>query len=148
MRALEHSLPLKLLMAREAVMERFRPHLQAAGVTEQQWRVLRALCETKEAEAGALAEAICLKMPSLSRILSDLSGNGLINRRSGTQDKRLRLVSITEKGRALVETMARHSEKEYAEIQSAVGPEAYDALMRDLQATIDKLNSLNRGVRD
>ena len=50
--------------------------------------------------------------------------------------------------RALVETMARHSEKEYAEIQNAVGPEAYDALMRDLQATIDKLNNLNQGVRD
>ena len=148
MRALEHSLPLKLLMAREAVMERFRPHLQAAGVTEQQWRVLRALCETQEAEAGALAEAICLKMPSLSRILSDLSGAGLINRRSGTEDKRLRLVSITEKGRGLVEKMARHSEHEYAEIQNAVGPGAYDALMRDLQATIDKLNNLNRGARD
>lgn len=148
MRALEHSLPLKLLMAREAVMERFRPHLQAAAVTEQQWRVLRALCETQEAEAGALAEAICLKMPSLSRILSDLSGEGLINRRNGTEDRRLRLVSITAKGRALVTKMARHSEKEYAQIQDVVGAEAYAALMRDLQATIDKLNSLNQDAPD
>lgn len=148
MRALEHSLPLKLLMAREAVMERFRPHLQAAGVTEQQWRVLRALCETEEAEAGELAEAICLKMPSLSRILSDLSGEGLINRRNGVEDKRLRLVSITAKGKALVGEMARQSEKEYAQIQSAVGPEAYAALMADLQAAIDKLNSLNQAAPD
>ncbi|MCP5082489.1 MAG: homoprotocatechuate degradation operon regulator HpaR [Alphaproteobacteria bacterium] len=148
MRALEHSLPLKLLMAREAVMERFRPHLLAAGVTEQQWRVLRALCEADEAEAGELAEAICLKMPSLSRILADLSGEGLINRRNGTEDRRLRLVSITEKGRALVAKMARHSEKEYAQIQNAVGAGAYAVLMNDLQATIDKLNSLNQPAPD
>lgn len=148
MRALEHSLPLKLLMAREAVMERFRPHLHAAGVTEQQWRVLRALCETEEAEAGELAEAICLKMPSLSRILSDLSGQGLINRRNGVEDRRLRLVSITPEGRALVAEMAHQSEKEYAQIQNAVGQEAYTALMADLQAAIDKLNSLNQAAPD
>lgn len=148
MRPLAQSLPLKLLMAREAVMERFRPHLKAAGVTEQQWRVLRALCESDELEAGELAEAICLKMPSLSRILADLSGQGLINRRDGVDDKRLRLVSITKKGRALVDEMARQSETEYAKIQAAVGPEAYAALMADLEAAITKLSSLDQGARD
>ena len=148
MRPLHQSLPLKLLMAREAVMERFRPHLLEAGVTEQQWRVLRALCEREEVEAGELAEAICLKMPSLSRIIADLSRERLINRRNGVDDKRLRLVSITPKGRAVVERMARHSEKEYAQIQEAVGAKAYAALMDDLETAITKLNSLNQGARD
>ncbi len=148
MRPLAQSLPLKLLMAREAVMERFRPHLKATGVTEQQWRVLRALCESDELEAGELAEAICLKMPSLSRIIADLSGRGLINRRNGKEDKRLRLVSITEKGRALVDEMARQSEAEYARIQGAVGAEAYAALMADLEAAITRLNSLDRVAPD
>ena len=148
MRPLAQSLPLMLLMAREAVMERFRPHLHAAGVTEQQWRVLRALCEADEMEAGALAEAICLKLPSLSRIIADLSAKKLINRRNGVEDKRLRLVSVTPQGRALVNKMARHSEVEYAEIQSAVGEEAYAALMADLQRTIDKLNSPGRAAPD
>ena len=148
MRPLAQSLPLKLLMAREAVMERFRPHLKATGVTEQQWRVLRALCESDELEAGELAEAICLKMPSLSRIIADLSGRGLINRRNGKEDKRLRLVSITEKGRALVDEMARQSEAEYARIQGAVGAEGYAALMADLEAAITRLNSLDRAAPD
>ena len=58
MRPLGQSLPLRLLMAREAVMERFRPHLNGAGITEQQWRVLRALCEVEEMDAGELAKAI------------------------------------------------------------------------------------------
>ncbi|MGH7006661.1 MAG: hypothetical protein ACREIP_22160, partial [Alphaproteobacteria bacterium] len=38
MRAFSRSLPMQLLRAREAVMQRFRPMLHQHGVTEQQWR--------------------------------------------------------------------------------------------------------------
>ena len=39
------NLPLLLLQAREAVFARFRPLLNAVGLTEQQWRVVRALLD-------------------------------------------------------------------------------------------------------
>ena len=39
------NLPQALLRAREAVMRYFRPNLKIAGVTEQQWRVIRALSD-------------------------------------------------------------------------------------------------------
>ena len=139
MRPLNESLPLKLLIAREAVMDRFRPHLHSAGVTEQQWRVLRALCETEEMEAGELAQAICLKMPSLSRIIADLSGRGLISKRNGINDKRLRLVSITHEGRALFDQMSKQSEQEYADIQRTMGSQAYSKLMAELDSLIEEL---------
>ena len=45
MRAFSRSLPMQLLRAREAVMQRFRPMLHQHGVTEQQWRVIRVLVE-------------------------------------------------------------------------------------------------------
>ena len=48
MRTFSQSLPMALLRAREAVMRRFRPGLRCHGVTEQQWRVLRALAEELE----------------------------------------------------------------------------------------------------
>ena len=145
MRSLNQSLPLKLLMAREAVMERFRPHLLKAGVTEQQWRVLRALCETEEIEAGELAEAICLKLPSLSRIIADLSKRGLIQKRNGTEDKRRRLVSILPDGRALVDAMAVHSEVEYKKIQKDLGEMAYRTFMSQLDMVIERLDDRDRG---
>ncbi len=34
-----------LLQAREGVMARFRPILNAHGITEQQWRIVRGLLE-------------------------------------------------------------------------------------------------------
>lgn len=37
------NLPQLLLQSREALMQRFRPMLNELGVTEQQWRILRAL---------------------------------------------------------------------------------------------------------
>ncbi|MGM3243097.1 hypothetical protein ACS2VP_27140, partial [Bacillus cereus group sp. Bc237] len=43
LRAFSRSLPMALLRSRESVMVRFRPMLRAHGLTEQQWRVLRAM---------------------------------------------------------------------------------------------------------
>jgi homoprotocatechuate degradation regulator HpaR len=139
MRPLARSLPLKLLMAREAVMERFRPHLNARGITEQQWRVLRALDETDEMDAGRLAEAICLLKPSLSRILADLAERGLVQKRDGLADRRLRTVSITDAGRALVADMSATSEAEYRRLEKELGRDGYRTLMRVLDETLATL---------
>ena len=72
MRAFSNSLPMELLRAREAVMRRFRPGLRGHGVTEQQWRILRALAHSGPLEVSQLADATCLLAPSLSRILPDM----------------------------------------------------------------------------
>ena len=56
-RAFDRSLPMVLLLAREAVMERFRPMLRDFGVTEQQWRVLRYLDEVGSMDLVELADS-------------------------------------------------------------------------------------------
>jgi len=45
MRKFDDSLPLKLLKAREAALNYFRPILKEIPLTEQQWRIIRALNE-------------------------------------------------------------------------------------------------------
>ena len=140
MRALDESLPLKLLRAREAVMDRFRPHLHANGFTEQQWRVIRALIEVEAIDAGALAEAVCLRMPSLSRILADLEARGLLRKIRSEADRRLVNVEITGRGRALFTRMSADSERIYQEIQDCLGDADYKALMRKLDKVITRLN--------
>ncbi|MCC6987947.1 MAG: MarR family transcriptional regulator, partial [Acidobacteria bacterium] len=86
LREFDRSLPMALLRAREAVMARFRPLLRRHGVTEQQWRVLRALSTTPQTNASALAAVTCLGLPSLSRILRTLDARGLIHRRTMATD--------------------------------------------------------------
>ena len=69
LRDFSRSLPMALMRTREAVMEQFRPLLREHGITEQQWRVLRALSGVRKVNASELAEITCISMPSLSRIL-------------------------------------------------------------------------------
>src|SRR5579872_2236199 len=95
MRAFADSLPMSLLRTREAVMRRFRPGLRAHGVTEQQWRILRALAGQEPLEVKALAARTCLLAPSVSRILPDLEARDLIVRRPVATDLRRSAVTLT-----------------------------------------------------
>lgn len=148
MRALQDSLPLKLLQAREVVMDKFRPHLHAHGITEQQWRVLRALAETTALDAGELARRVCLLMPSLSRIIRDLAAQGLLVRRNDPGDRRVAIVGLTAKGRGLFELMSRESEAIYSAIEAALGADVCDRLMAELDAAVDKLSAMQEGDID
>ncbi len=141
MRGLEQSLPLKLLKARESVMERFRPHLAAHDLTEQQWRVLRALAEADVVEMRTLANRAALLMPSLSRMLPDLEARGLITRRRGTDDARTVAVGLAPKGRALFEAMSAESERIYREIEQTVGRPVMTQIMGDLDRLMKSLDS-------
>ena len=133
MRDFSRSLPMALLRAREAVMDRFRPSLRDFGITEQQWRVLRALYDHGEVETGALARLCCLLTPSLSRILKHLEATGLVVRRPAPSDQRRTLVAIAPAGRALLERRAPLSEAQYRAIESSVGKERIATLYRTLE---------------
>ena len=76
--------------------------LRAHGVTEQQWRVLCTVSDLRETEITVLAERVFLLPPSLSRILRDLEGRGLLLRRASVQDQRRALISVTAEGEALI----------------------------------------------
>ncbi|MDP4593371.1 MAG: homoprotocatechuate degradation operon regulator HpaR [Beijerinckiaceae bacterium] len=142
MRSLEQSLPLKLLRAREAVMDHFRPHLHTHGVTEQQWRVLRALAEFGDMDAGTLAQRVCLLMPSLSRILRDLTAADLLLRSRKVGDGRMVIVSLSSSGRRLFERMSVESEQIYAALASAIGRKRLDELAGDLENLVTILDAL------
>lgn len=128
MRRFEHSLPMALLRAREAAMAYFRPLHRARGVTEQQWRVIRALHEARENDVTTLAARTCLMLPSLSRILRQLVKRGLVTRRVLSADLRRSMISLTRTGRALVDNGSRRSEEQYAQITRRFGAARLRAL--------------------
>ncbi len=139
MRAFSKSLPMELLRAREAVMRRFRPGLRTHGVTEQQWRILRALAHSGPIEVSELAEATCLLAPSLSRILPDLEARQLISRKQADSDLRRSVISLERKGLRLIATHAPYAEEIYDKIAQRFGAERLAqlfALLRELEETL------------
>jgi len=137
MRPFSESLPMALLRAREAVMCLFRPGLRKHGVTEQQWRVLRALAHGGPMEVTELAEATFLLAPSLSRILPDLEERELVSRRQVDTDLRRSVVSLEPKGLKLIAAHAPYSEEMYARIAKRFGA----ARITELLTLLDELES-------
>src|SRR5882724_12423761 len=136
MREFSRSLPMSLLRAREAVMRQFRPSLRQHGLTEQQWRILRALAAIESVEVTELARVAFLLGPSLSRILRDLEARRLIERKTAKADLRRGVVSISDKGLKLMEAVAPSSEAIYAAITKRYGARRL-AELQDMLAELE-----------
>lgn len=129
-----------LLRTREAVMCLFRPGLRGVGVTEQQWRILRALAHAGPLEVTELAEATFLLAPSLSRILPDMEKRQLVARKQVDSDLRRSVVSLQPKGLRLIATHAPQSERIYAQIAERFGEERVTrlfVLLHELQESLE-----------
>lgn len=137
---------MELLRAREAVMRRFRPGLRTHGVTEQQWRILRALAHTGALEVSQLAEVTCLLPPSLSRILPELEARELISRRQADADLRRSVISLEPKGLRLIATHAPYAEEVYEGIAVAFGHERLGQLFTLLRELEDSLQGADGGA--
>ncbi len=132
MRDFAHSLPMALLQARESAMRRFRPMLRKHGLTEQQWRVIRALAESDNIEVSELADRCMLLAPSLTRILQFLESGNLVKRTRVAADQRRSTIALTRKGRQLFEEVAPDSEALYEQIEQAFGKDGLDQLYDQL----------------
>ena len=83
-------------------MTPIRAMLSDAGITEQQWRVLRVLDEFGPLDASKLAEFACLLLPSQTRIVQTLVEKGLVVRHANLKDRRKHTVEITSAGRKII----------------------------------------------
>ncbi len=128
-----------LLAAREAVMAPIRPMLNEAGVTEQQWRVLRVLDGAGPMDLKRLAESALLFGPSLSRIIKDLADRGLVLRRNNPKDGRGSIVSVTAPGRSLIQGTARRTLRQLDSYALEFGDERLKKLISELQAFTDAI---------
>lgn len=128
MRKFDDSLPLRLLKAREAAMGFFRPMLQEIPLTEQQWRVIRALYEFEELESKQLAELCSILSPSLTGIINRLEQQGYINRRKSPEDQRRILISLTDTAKTMFARMSPRVEARYQEMTERFSHEDMKAL--------------------
>src|SRR5438270_1993577 len=129
------NLPLLLLQAREHVIAHFRPILNAHGITEQQWRIVRLLLNTDPLEPREIGELCSLSSPSLAGVLARMEELGFVTRRRFEHDQRRVHVSLTPRSRSLAKLMAPQIDATYREIESVLGPE----LSTRLEKTLDEL---------
>lgn len=134
------SISISLVQAREALMNQFRPILNAAGVTDQQWRIIRLLAEQGTLDFQDLAEQACILRPSLTGILSRLEKVGLVIRLKPLNDQRRVFLKLTGEGERLYhETRAKVDER-YDVIETMVSREK----LQQLQTLLGELKGLGK----
>ena len=148
-REFESSLPIALLRARAATMHKFKRHTDAVGLSQPQWRVIRALAVGEPLDVCTLAERCALLQPSVSRLLKPLVDRGLVETYA-YEDSRRRLLTLTSKGLAVVDEVAEILEAIYGEIETAYGKEELQQLigmLNRLREVVDQLPNLPPGRR-
>ena len=123
-----------LLRAREAVTRAFRPHLRDHGVTDQQWRILRALADMGQVELLELSRRCMIQPPSLSRTVPALVERGLVFREEHPSDRRRTLVALTDDGMELFRVIAAESVRIYRGLVACIGEEELEEALRDADA--------------
>jgi homoprotocatechuate degradation regulator HpaR len=136
------NLPLLLLQAREHVIARFRPILNTHGITEQQWRIVRALLDTGPLEPREIGVLCRISSPSLAGVLSRMEEFGYIKRKRLDHDQRRLRVSLTARSRALAGRMAPQIEATYRQIEAAIGTEFSTRFYQALDELIGALGPL------
>jgi MarR family transcriptional regulator, organic hydroperoxide resistance regulator len=81
---------------------RLRGREQGRELTLSQMRALVVLEQEDEVTAGDLAKSADLNPASVTAMLDQLESNGTVTRRRSAHDRRVCMVSLTEKGRTVV----------------------------------------------
>lgn len=131
------SLNITLIQAREALMTHFRPLLNDAGITDQQWRIIRLLAENGTLDFQDLANQACILRPSLTGILTRLERANLLVRLKPSNDQRRVFLKLTEEGQKLYTEICSQVDQRYDAIESLLSREKLTqltALLGDLIA--------------
>ena len=130
------NMPQLLLKTRDSLLQHFRPILNHFGVTEQQWRIMRALNESPTLEPRELCEICQISSPSMSGILARMEEIGLIGRSKFEGDQRRRKVHLSEAGASLLLQMGKLIDLQYAHLEAAYGKQVFEDMRRTLEAFI------------
>ncbi|RPH46949.1 MAG: MarR family transcriptional regulator [Burkholderiales bacterium] len=84
----------------------FLEETDAFGITPVQYSLLTALAEHGEMDQNTLALEIGLERTSAAEVLPRLEARGVLERRQWPEDRRVKLVRLTRRGRELVRRMA------------------------------------------
>src|SRR6516225_147810 len=123
-----------LRRATRAVSRMYDDFLRDAGLNVTQFSLLRLICAEKELSISSLGRYMVMDRTSITRVLAPLERDGLIFSRPGA-DKRIRIVSVTNKGHKLVEDAEPKWRQAQEALIETVGEDRWRAMCTLLRDT-------------
>ena len=133
--ALDDQLCFALYAASRAVTARYRPMLEAIGLTYPQYLVMMLLWEEDHQTVGQLGSRLALDSGTLSPLLKRLTAAGLVTRHRRVEDERSVAIALTEAGRDLRDRAYAISQDMICALRLDVGQ------FSDLKQTLNVLTS-------
>jgi len=142
---LEQFLPYRLAVVAEAVSRSLAAvYAERFDLTRDEWRVLAQLAEVEQIKTTQLAARTTLDKMQVSRAVTRLERDGLIERRTDEADRRNLVLRILPAGRALhrkIVPMAQARERFLLEALSADEQAALDRALDKLLAQARQLQA-------
>jgi DNA-binding MarR family transcriptional regulator len=123
-----------LRRATRAVSRMYDDFLRDAGLNITQFSMLRLICAEKELSISTLGRSMVMERTSITRALAPLEREGLAHSRPGT-DKRIRMVSVSNKGRRLVESAEPKWRQAQEALLEMIGEDRWRAMSTVLRDT-------------
>jgi DNA-binding MarR family transcriptional regulator len=89
----------------------FNEECGAEGITPIMYSVLSVLEKSSPIDQTSLAQSVAIDKTNMTDVLERLRKQGYVRRRLSTKDKRVRLTTLTDKGRALLDRVNDNAER-------------------------------------
>ncbi len=119
---------------------RDRDQICCHGLSVSQCYTLDALASADSLTMGELADKLCLKISSATRVVDPMVERAWVRRVEDASDRRIRRVQATTKGRKLIGRVRADLVHEHEQVLRNVPPESREAViqaMTDLLAALD-----------
>ena len=121
--------------ASRVVASLYNAHLRGAGITVAQWSLLRNIQFMEPVGVSRLADALAMERTSVTRLVEPLMELGYV-RSSAGEDKRVRNLELTARGRERVRAGQRHWRQAQRELMQTLGSTNWRAMRNALRSTI------------
>src|SRR5215207_9874594 len=137
--ALDDQLCFALYAASRAVTARYRPMLEAIGLTYPQYLVMMLLWEEDHQTVGQLGSRLALDSGTLSPLLKRLTSAGLVTRHRRVEDERSVSIALTDEGRSLRERGLAINQDMICALQ--LDRDHFGALKNQLETLIERVGT-------
>ena len=123
----------QLALTQKAVRAEFEDRLAKVGGSLSTWILLDHALEEGQLSQSLLAQRMWIEGPTLVRHLDRLEGEGLVERRRDTSDRRVVRVMVTPAGKVLYRRLRGVADEMEATLAAALTDQEHRTLLRALR---------------
>ena len=137
---------LVMVKALQAASKYLYAGLAETGIDDTDFRILEALLNKGPLPVNTIGPKVHLTPGSISTAVDRLVDRGLVSRVESPEDRRVRIVSLTPKGKALIAPIFRKHAAEIRKVFADASPKELRALETTLKKIGKRAASLGTGV--